>query len=144
MFEDAERGYLERASLGRLATADAEANPHVIPVCFALDGERVVSAIDEKPQRVAPTDLRRVRDVESNPQVALVVDHYSEEWADLGWVQIRGTATVLDPGADGHAAGVTRLERKYPQYDSQDLGSRPLLSIEPGSVRSWGRLDRPE
>lgn len=144
MFEPAERAYLQQAPLGRLATADAEGNPHVVPVCFALDAERVVSAIDEKPQRVAPADLRRVRDIESNPRVALVVDHYSEDWSELGWVQIRGTATLPEPGEDGHGAGVRRLEEKYDQYGSHDLGSRPLLSIEPGSVRSWGRLERPE
>lgn len=140
MFDEAERAYLERARVGRLATADAAGRPHAVPVCFALASGDVVTAVDEKPQSVDPTELRRVRDVRENDRVALVVDHYREDWRALGWVQVRGTATVRQPGDSGHRRGVTRLRRKYTQYESHDLGERPLLAISPGQVRSWGDL----
>lgn len=143
MFRAEERQYVVRARVGRLATADAAGRPHVVPVCFALVDEAIVIPIDEKPQQVDPDELRRSRDIDENPRVAMIVDHYSENWSQLGWVQVRGTATHCDPGDEPHAPGVTALERKYDQYAEHDLGSRPLIRISPGSVRSWGRLERP-
>ena len=140
--ENAERQYLERAPLGRLATADAEGRPHVVPICFALDGDEIVTPIDEKPQRAAPDALRRSHDIEENPRVALVVDEYTEDWSRLGWVQVRGTATHCVPGEDAHPPGVNALREKYDQYADHDLEQRPLIRISPGSVRSWGRLGR--
>ena len=141
MLEDRERRYLEAARIGRLATADAEGRPHVVPVCFALEGEHVVTPIDEKPQRVAPDALRRTRNIEANPRVALVVDHYVEDWSALGWVQVRGTATHVGPDESGHAAAITRLREKDDQYHTHALEERPVIRITPGSVRSWGALE---
>lgn len=141
MFEERERRYLAQARLGRLATVDADGRPHVVPVCFGLVDDLLVTPIDEKPQRVAPEDLRRVRNIDTNPRVALVVDHYSEDWDELGWVQILGRGRLEWPGDGRHRDGVTALEEKYDQYAEHDLASRPLIWIEPGSVRSWGRLD---
>lgn len=144
-FDDREREYVERARVARLATADGEGRPHVVPVCFALvEGvdavDRIVTAIDEKPKRTDAADVRRVRDVSENPRVAFLVDRYVEDWSRLGWVQVRGTATVVDPDEAGHADDVAALRRKYDQYASHALAERPLIRIEPGSVVSWGRL----
>ncbi|MEF8815024.1 MAG: TIGR03668 family PPOX class F420-dependent oxidoreductase [Halovenus sp.] len=143
MFQDHERQYLERARLGRLATADAEARPRVVPVCFALADGDIVTPIDEKPQRVSPNELRRSRDINENPRVALVVDHYTENWDRLGWVQVRGTATHFSPGDEPHTLGASALEQKYDQYADHDLENRPLIRISPGSVQSWGHLEHP-
>lgn len=144
MFQDHERQYLERARLGRLATADAEARPHVVPVCFALADGDIATPIDEKPQRVSPGELRRSRDISENPRVTLVVDHYTENWDRLGWVQVRGTATHVRPDDGSHAPGVSALEEKYDQYADHDLDNRPLIRISPGSVQSWGHLEQPQ
>jgi PPOX class probable F420-dependent enzyme len=144
MWESGEREYVESARVGRLATADGEGRPHVVTVCFAFDDGDIVSAVDEKPQGVAPTDLRRCRNIRANPRVSLLVDHYTEDWAELGWVQIRGTAAVLGPDDDGRGNGVAALEATYDQYADHDLEGRPLIRIDPGSVRSWGALERPE
>jgi PPOX class probable F420-dependent enzyme len=138
--DPAERAFLERARRGFLATADAGGRPAVVPVCFALvDGDdlRIVTPLDEKPKDAAPADLRRVRDVAANPRVALVVDRYGEDWANLGWVQVRGTAAVVGPTEPGHAAGVDALHRKYDQYADHALGERPLVRVESGHVLSW-------
>lgn len=143
MFRDRERRYVEAARVGRLATADGEGRPHVVPVCFALVDDDIVTPIDEKPQRVEPDALRRSRDIDENPRVALLVDHYTDDWSRLGWVQVRGTATRRPPGDPPHSAGVTALRRKYDQYAAHDLDERPLVHISPGSVRSWGHLERP-
>ena len=141
MFQPEEREYVERARVGRLATTDGEGRPHVVPLCFALDGDTVVSAIDEKPQDVSPDRLTRLRNIDANPRVMLVVDHYTEDWSELGWVQLRGTAERCRPGDAKHADGVSLLRAKYDQYVNHDLERRPLVSIAVGSVQSWGRLD---
>ena len=144
MFHDQQREYLERGRVGRLATADGAGRPHVVPVCYALVDDTVVTPIDEKPKRADPDELRRSRDIEENPRVALVVDHYTEDWTQLGWLQVRGTASRRFPAEEGHSTGVAALEEKYDQYADHNLKARPLVRIDPGSVRSWGRLDRPE
>lgn len=142
MLSPADRAAVESARVGRLATADGRGRPHVVPVCFALVGDAVVVAIDEKPKRVDPHELRRVRDVRENPFVALVVDRYAEEWDRLWWVQLRGRAVVVDPGEAGHAEAVVALRAKYDQYAAHALDDRPLLRIDVGHAVSWG--DREE
>jgi len=144
MFREQERQYVETARVGRLATADAEGRPSAVPVCFAFAGDHIATPIDEKPQRAAPDALRRSRDIEDNSRVALVVDHYTEDWSRLGWVQVRGTATHCAPDEDAHPLGVRALREKYDQYADHDLEQRPIIRISPGSVRSWGRLERPD
>lgn len=143
MFEPGERKYIKSARIGRLATADADGRPHVVPVCFALVDGQVVTPIDEKPQAVTPDALRRSQNIRENPRVALVVDHYTEEWSELGWVQIRGTATHLKPDDSHHVDAVTALQQKYDQYATHALDDRPIIRVTPGSVRSWGQLNQP-
>ncbi|MFB6119790.1 MAG: TIGR03668 family PPOX class F420-dependent oxidoreductase [Halobacteriaceae archaeon] len=140
MFSPAERAFVEGARVARLATADGEGRPHAVPVCFAFVDERIVSPVDEKPKAAAPDSLRRVRDVRENPRVSLVVDRYAEDWAELGWVQVRGTAAVVNPDESAHGTAVSALREKYDQYADHALDARPLLRIDPGHVVSWGRL----
>lgn len=141
MFGKVERRYVEGARVGRLASADADGHPHAVPVCFALVDDQVVTPIDEKPQDVSPEALRRSQNIRVNPRVALIVDHYVEDWSELGWVQIRGTATMLEPEDPFHVDAVTALQEKYEQYASHALDDRPIIRVTPGSVRSWGALD---
>ena len=144
MFTDEQRRYLDSARLGRLATADAEGRPHAVPVCFALVADRVVTPIDEKPKRAEAADLRRIRDVRENPRVALVVDRWADDWSELGWLQIRATASVAGPDAEIHPRGVDALREKYPQYADHALEERPMLDLDPGRVLSWGTLTAEE
>jgi len=127
---------LTEARVGRLATADAKGRPHVIPVCFAFDGRHLYTAIDEKPKRAAPRRLRRVRNIEANPQVALVVDHYEEDWGRLRYVLVSGTARVIADGRE-HAAAIALLREKYPQYRAMRLEGRPVITISPRRVAAW-------
>ncbi|WP_276253341.1 TIGR03668 family PPOX class F420-dependent oxidoreductase [Halomontanus rarus] len=139
-----EQAILEHARVGRLATADADGHPHVIPICYAIVEEtcavRIVSSIDEKPK--STRDLQRARDIRSNPSVALLVDFYDEDWSRLAWVQVRGRGRVVSPETNGHAGAATALESKYKQYRSQshDLHHRPILEIHADRTLSWGSL----
>lgn len=142
VFSGAERQYLASARLGRLATADAGGRPHVVPICFAVVGSSLVTPLDEKPKTADVGELRRVRDITENPQVAVVCDHWRDDWSELGWVQVRGTASLLATSSPLHAEAVAALRDKYEQYADHDLEERPVIEIAIGSVVSWGHLGR--
>lgn len=134
--------YLDSYRVGRLATVDGDGVPSAVPICFVGDGEAIYSPLDEKPKRVAPTALKRVRNILARPDVALVVDDWSEDWTRLAYLTIRGRADLLDPGAPEHAAAVARLRAKYPQYRQMALESRPLIRIRPVRARFWSATPR--
>jgi PPOX class probable F420-dependent enzyme len=124
-----------------MATTDAAGHPHVIPIVFAVDEEKLYTPLDRKPKRVAPGQLKRVRNLLKNPQVAVVVDEYSENWDRLAWVLLSGTGTIHESGP-AHAAGVRLLENKYPQYEKMRLEDRPLIVVTPRRVTSWGKVSK--
>ena len=104
---------------------------------FALDDEPVIAiAIDEKPKG-DPRALRRVRNILERPEVALVVDEYHEDWDELAWVLVRGSASLIEPGDAGHAEALAALRQKYPQYARMRLEERPAIVIRDLSTRSW-------
>jgi PPOX class probable F420-dependent enzyme len=131
---DRARAMLGAARVGHLATAGADGEPHVVPVCFAVADEVVYSVIDEKPKRTQR--LRRVRNVEERGRAALVVDHYEEEWSRLGWVMLRGAATVLEPGEE-HGRALELLRARYPQYRAMALEDAPVLRLAVERANEW-------
>lgn len=139
-FAPRERAFVEAARVGRLATATSDGRPHLVPVCFAVVENSIVSIIDEKPKTRAPSRLRRIRNVEENDAVSLLVDRYTEAWEHLGWVRVDGTCEVSGPDDEIHAPALAALRSKYDQYADHHLDDRPLLVLEPGTVTSWGTL----
>jgi PPOX class probable F420-dependent enzyme len=123
--------------VARLATVDGAAHPSVVPICYAGDGRAIYSALDEKPKRVPPTRLKRVRNLLERPDVALVVDDYDEDWSRLAHLIVRGRAGLLAPGEDGHVAGVALLRARYPQYRAMAIEAQPLIVVRPVSARFW-------
>ena len=100
--------------MARLATADAAGRPHLVPIAFAVEDDRVYSAVDAKPKRT--TALRRLANVRENPAVALLVDHYDDsDWSALWWVRADGRGRVLEPGAGEAQHAVGLLRERYPQ-----------------------------
>ena len=140
MFTEQQRAFLDGQRVGRLATADAAGQPHVIPVCYACDDAAVYIALDAKPKRVAPQHLKRVRNIRENPQVALVVDRYSDDWSVLAYVLIRGMARLLPPEDTVHQHAVTLLRQRYAQYQAMPLHEQPVIVIAPQSVVAWGNV----
>lgn len=136
MFEPWERALLHERPVAHLATASADGVVSALPVVFALVGDLIAIPLDGKPKRVAPGELRRVRDIEAHPQVALVVDHYDSDWTQLAWVQVRGQAALLTAG-ERYDAAIAALRARYPQYQQVPLAGRPVLLITPDEVRSW-------
>jgi coenzyme F420-0:L-glutamate ligase / coenzyme F420-1:gamma-L-glutamate ligase len=127
---------LQQARTGHLATADLSGAPHVVPVCFACDGSAIYSVLDQKPKRTSPTRLRRVRNLQANPQVSLVVDHYQENWRGLWYVLVQGRADLLLEGPEQERA-IKLLREKYPQYRGMDIDGNPVIKIAPTRVVAW-------
>lgn len=139
-----ETAFLVRQRVARLATADAAGEPHAVPVCFALAGTSVYIALDEKPKRVPVSNLKRVRNILENPDVALVADRYAEDWELLAFVMLRGRAELLEPDTEEHAAAVRLLRGKYHQYEAMRIQENPVIVVRLERAISWGALDRPE
>lgn len=95
MTPDELRDRFASGRVARLATVDAEGRPHLVPVVFAVVADTIYSAVDAKPKR--STALRRLANVRANPRVAVLVDHYAEDWRQLWWVRADGVGRVLDP-----------------------------------------------
>jgi PPOX class probable F420-dependent enzyme len=135
--DDDTRAFVDRQRVAHLATATADGLPHVVPICFALEGERLYIAIDDKPKRGTPNQLRRVRNILANPRVSIVVDVYSEDWSRLGFVLIAGTARLIDAG-DEHVLAIGALRARYPQYRAMALERRPIIAVDIARTTTWG------
>ncbi|MHB8695519.1 MAG: TIGR03668 family PPOX class F420-dependent oxidoreductase [Solirubrobacteraceae bacterium] len=101
------------ARVARLATADRDGRPHLVPIVFAVEGDRVYSAVDAKPKRT--TALRRLANVNDNPAVSLLVDHYEEDWDALWWARADGLGRVLDAAGPEGQRAIQLLSERYPQ-----------------------------
>jgi PPOX class probable F420-dependent enzyme len=132
------RALFASALVARLATVDSAGGPHLVPITFAIDGEEIVTAVDHKPKRT--TRLRRLDNIEANPQVSVLADHYEDDWASLWWVRADGTARIVKPGGAGTERAVSALAARYPQYEER----RPANSVIIISVSRWSgwRADR--
>ena len=125
-----------RSPIARLATIRPDGAPHLVPVVFAVDGDAhgkrdvVYTAVDAKPK--GTRRLRRLANIDGNPQVSLLVDHYADDWTQLWWVRVDGVATVHADGADMDL-GYRLLRAKYPQYQSVSLDG-PVIAV---TVRRW-------
>jgi PPOX class probable F420-dependent enzyme len=138
MLTDAQYRFLETSRVGRLATADARGAPHLVPVCYAIDGMSAYITVDEKPKR-SDIPLKRLRNIQENPAVALTVDRWDEDWSRLAWVMLRGNAVILDAGAE-HDAAQDLLRGRYPQYRSMNIAPLPVIAIRIARVLGWGNL----
>ncbi len=130
MDEHEARSRFATGMVARLATVRPDGSPHVVPVVFALDGDTVVSAVDDKPKRTR--ELRRVANIRADPRVSLLVDHYDEEWPNVWWVRADGRARVVDGGPTLDRV-VALLAAKYPQYAASPPAG-PAVLVE---VRTW-------
>ena len=128
--------FINSHRVARMATADAAGRPSVVPICYVFDRTAFYSAIDQKPKRVGPMRLQRIRNIRANPNVALVIDDYSETWSELIYVVVHGTAEIIEPGESASAA-VAALRSKYEQYRSMPIDGNPIIKIAPSRVRLW-------
>jgi PPOX class probable F420-dependent enzyme len=138
------------ARVARLATVRADGHPHLVPLVFVVAGDVIYSAVDAKPKRT--TALRRLANVAAEPRVAVLADHYDEDWSALWWVRADGRGRVLDAASLADAASsvdaasaaeagdaVARLVRKYPFYAEHPPGG-PVLAIDVDRWSGWAAV----
>jgi PPOX class probable F420-dependent enzyme len=123
--------------VARLATAGPDAIPHLVPVTFALAGDVIYTAVDAKPK--ASTNLRRIRNIMASPRVALLADHYEDDWGRLWWARADGLADVLTAAAE-MAGPCHLLADRYPQYRENPPGG-PVIRITVTRWSGWAATD---
>jgi PPOX class probable F420-dependent enzyme len=123
--------------VARLATVGVDGSPHIVPITFAIDGSRVVSAVDAKPKR--DLRLRRLENIAANPRVSLLVDHYHEDWRRLWWVRADGSARIVDAGLELTQL-LDLLRERYAQYRRVDIIG-PAIVVEVDSWTGWAAAD---
>jgi PPOX class probable F420-dependent enzyme len=127
--------------VAHLATAGASGQPHVVPVCFAYHVDRFWIAVDEKPKTTQR--LKRVRNIEANPRISLVIDRYDDDWARLAWLLVTGRARVLPRGSDAGPGVLDALRERYPKYRGMALEGRAIIEITPERITQWGAVEPP-
>ena len=130
--------FIERARVARLATIDSEFKPHLVPVVFVFDGNHFFIPVDEKRKTAKPEKLKRIRNIQDNPNVTLLIDEYSEDWTKLAFVMIQGKASIAtkEEGNIQVRQAYKKLMIKYLQYQKVGLGERCII-ITPKKVASW-------
>lgn len=128
---------LGEARVAHLATAGEDGKPHIVPVVIALDGDTLYFSVDAKPKQTR--NLKRLKNIASNPAVSVLVDHYVDDWTRLWWVRADGIAHVITDEAQArHATDL--LVEKYTQYrDARPEG--PVVAVHIDRITGWSFND---
>ncbi|MGA8014869.1 MAG: PPOX class F420-dependent oxidoreductase [Candidatus Dormiibacterota bacterium] len=120
-FTEKEVEYLHGQRLGRVATVDGDASPHVVPVGFRLDDKTETIEVGGH----GLSKSKKWRDLQANPRIAIVVDDLAsvQPWTPRG-IEIRGHAELQNEG------GVERFGGGG--WDSV------WIRIVPERIVSWG------
>ena len=129
------------ARVARLATVDSEnCKPFLVPVVFIYDGNNFYIPIDKKAKRSKPENLKRVKNIQTNPNVALLIDEYNEDWKKIWFIMIQGNASLINNIESKQNRLVQRVHRllyeKYPQYQTTGVGKFCIM-IRPQKVINW-------
>ena len=135
---EAEAAFVNAQRVARLATADEKGHPYIVPICYAFDGTRFYTPLDEKPKRVNESKLRRVRNIEARHEASLLIDRYDDDWSRLGYVLVHGRAELLQPGDALHADALVLLRQRYVQYRTMELETHAVIVITLDKVTTWG------
>ena len=134
----AEQAFVQRQRVARLATADENGHPTLIPICYAFDGRVFYTPLDEKPKSVAGTQLKRVRNIEARHEAALLIDQYADDWSQLGYILIHAHAELLFPPEERHTQALQLLRARYVQYQTMNLEQNALIILTPERITAWG------
>ena len=141
LISDSVAQFINSHVVARLATAGNDKQPHLIPFCYAYDGVHFYFVVDQKPKRQTGKPLKRIQNMLENPQVALVIDDYSDDWSQLAYVMVRGTTALVEDEAE-YDRSLALLRGRYPQYREMELvfGHNSMVRITPKKVNAWGKV----
>jgi PPOX class probable F420-dependent enzyme len=135
--EETARERLTSAPVVRLATTDGTGRPHLVVVTFAIEGDHIFTAVDAKPKRTR--DLKRLRNIRAEPRVAVLADHYEDDWTHLWWVRADATAEIIeDPAA--MARPISLLRERYRQY-REEPPEGPVIALTVERWTGWAYED---
>jgi PPOX class probable F420-dependent enzyme len=133
---------IDKATVARLETVDSECKPHLIPVVFVFDNDCYFISIDEKTKRSKPENLKRIKNIQQNPNVALLIDEYNEDWRKLHFIMIQGKASIIGR-KELEQNELVLLEKaprllshKYLRYQKIGIGEYVIM-IVPQKVITW-------
>ncbi len=131
--------FLAASRVARLATVSGSGSPHSVPICFWYDGTRFYFVIDEKPKARRGTQLKRMRNIAENARVAVLIDHYEEDWKELAYVLVHGIAQIVEDPKE-YMLALRHLRDKYVQYRAMPLAPdrNPIVRIDPQRAHVWG------
>jgi PPOX class probable F420-dependent enzyme len=121
---------INESASGVLGTGDPESGVHLVPIVFTVIDQNLLIAVDSKPKRSRM--LRRLANIERDPRVSVVIDHYDDDWSRLWWVRLDGRASVRPIVSD---AVEEQHRRRYPQLEGHVLG--PWIDIAVDRVAGW-------
>jgi PPOX class probable F420-dependent enzyme len=127
------RARLSAVRVATLATIGDDVNPHLVPITFAVEGDMIYSAVDHKPKTTQK--LRRLRNIAQNPRVALLANHYSDDWQELWWVRVDGRASVTTRVEEVQHP-IDLLVRRYEQY-GEHRPDGPIITIRADRWTGW-------
>jgi PPOX class probable F420-dependent enzyme len=133
MERDEMRRRVLTALVAHLATKGADGRPHIVPICFALEGQTLYFAVDSKPKHT--TNLKRLRNIASNPAVSILIDHYEDDWDRLWWVRLDGKARVVTEVGEVQTA-LRLLATRYSQYRAAPP-TGPVVAVAIGGITGW-------
>ena len=116
----------------RVATTGSNGRPHLVPVVHILAGDKIYFGSGD--------DGRKVQNLRENPQIAITIDLYSEDWSQLRGVMVQGTARLIERGTRFKQARA-RLYAKYRQYAKEAALSPSdsvIVEVTPTHVFTWG------
>lgn len=132
--------HLSEARVAHLATIRPGGRPHLVPICFAIEGNTLYFAIDQKPKRTP--DLQRLRNIAANSPVSILVDHYEDDWTKLWWIRLDGHAEEVTDAR--RTRGLELLADRYLQYQTA-RPSGPVVAVQIGRTVSWeGAITQPK
>jgi PPOX class probable F420-dependent enzyme len=140
---------IDRARSARLSTIGHGNIPHLVPVVFVFDGYCYYLPIDKKRKIEKIEELKRIRNIKHNPNVALLIDEYYEDWSKLVFVMIQGKANLID-NREEEENKINSYEnnnpilkeihkllyQKYPQYNDIGIGQY-CIKIQPKKIIFW-------
>ncbi len=131
---------IDKAKVARLATVDPECKPHLIPVVFVYDNDYYFTPIDQKTKRCKPENLKRIKNIQQNPNVALLIDEYNEDWRKLYFIMIQGKASMIGGKDQNEPALLEKahklLSSKYVQYQEIGIGEYVIMIVSQ-KVITW-------
>ena len=136
------KNVIGRSNVARLATVSQNSIPYVVPVVFVFHNGSFYIPLDAKTKNVNPRKLKRVKNIEKNPNVTLLLDEYQSNWNKLYFLMIHGKATIIEQQKSKLIKKVHKLLiSKYSQYKKIGIGNS-CIKIRPRRAIFWKNQGR--